>query len=30
VCILKLPTKVRRLLIVELYTIHDRNAADLV
>jgi transcription elongation factor GreA len=29
-CILKLPTKVRRLEIVELYTIHDRNADDLV
>jgi transcription elongation factor GreA len=28
-CILKLPTKVRRLVIVELYTIHDRNADDL-
>lgn len=28
-CILKLPTKVRRLVIIELYTIHDRNADDL-
>ncbi|MBY0491103.1 MAG: GreA/GreB family elongation factor [Gemmatimonadaceae bacterium] len=28
--ILKLPTKVRRLQIVELQTIHDRNADDLV
>jgi hypothetical protein len=28
-CILKLPTKVRRLVITELYTIHDRNADDL-
>jgi len=28
-CILKLPTKVRRLEIVELYTIHDRNADEL-
>jgi len=24
-----LPTKVRRLVITELYTIHDRNADDL-
>jgi transcription elongation factor GreA len=28
--ILKLPTKIRRLQIVELYTIHDRNEDDLV
>lgn len=28
--ILKLPTKVRRLQIVELHTIHDRNADELV
>jgi transcription elongation factor GreA len=28
--ILKLPTRVRRLVIVELYTIHDRSADELV
>jgi transcription elongation factor GreA len=28
--ILKLPTKIRRLQIVELYTIHDRNDDDIV
>jgi transcription elongation factor GreA len=28
--ILKLPTRVRRLLIVELFTIHDRAADDLI
>jgi transcription elongation factor GreA len=28
--ILKLPTKIRRLQIVELSTIHDRNADELV